>query len=292
MMNKSFSFGALLLLLVGAAGQAAATPTTTVWAPSTPATQGFLVGHLTYDTYFWKGPYSGTAGSPVYPIDTGLTIGVLPFEKVNLEVGFDLFLPSEDPLYLNAKLAIPEGAFSAVQPGVAVGIFGAGTKRSGTGQTGYDLAYAVVGKTIPRLGGSVTLGGYYSLSDELLTGADGELHRAGLIAGVTAPDLRVDKPWLQKIVLAADVQTGENSFGAAGLAASFYFTSTASILTGPVYFFEPDLQPGGTRWMWTVQLDVDMDFDAELALPLAEAPAPVAPEASTTTTAASQASNR
>jgi hypothetical protein len=29
-------------------------------------------------------------------------------------------------------------------------------------------------------------------------------------------------------------------------------------LTGPVWFFDKALQPGGRSWMWTVQLDVDI----------------------------------
>ena len=52
---------------------ARATPSTTVWAPSTTAIQPFLTPHLTYDTYFWKGATAGQAGSPLYPITTGLT---------------------------------------------------------------------------------------------------------------------------------------------------------------------------------------------------------------------------
>jgi hypothetical protein len=46
--------------------------------------------------------------------------------------------------------------------------------------------------------------------------------------------------------------------GAGGLGAYFYFTDTISLLTGPVWFFDEALQPGGRSWMWTVQLDVDV----------------------------------
>jgi hypothetical protein len=49
------------LALPQGATRAGATPSTTVWAPATPALQGFGVLHLTYDTYF------GTAG--LYPVD-------------------------------------------------------------------------------------------------------------------------------------------------------------------------------------------------------------------------------
>src|SRR5262249_45168856 len=43
---------------------AAATPSTTYWAPSTAGCQAFAVPHVTYDTYFGKGPSVGAAGAP------------------------------------------------------------------------------------------------------------------------------------------------------------------------------------------------------------------------------------
>src|SRR5262245_55192999 len=94
------SLGCAALLSTGAAR---ATPSTTYWAPSTTYVQPFLVPHLTYDTYFGKGVFAGQAGSPIYPVTTGIEIGVLPWKALQLEVGFDLLLPSEDPLLLNAK---------------------------------------------------------------------------------------------------------------------------------------------------------------------------------------------
>src|SRR5205814_420047 len=97
-----------LTLAILTALSANATPSTTVWAPSTTAIQPFLTPHLTYDTYFWKGPSAGQPGSPLYPVTTGVTMGVLPFDSVQLEVGFDLLLPSPDPLLLNAKIGVPE----------------------------------------------------------------------------------------------------------------------------------------------------------------------------------------
>lgn len=85
---------------------ALATPSTTYWAPSTASCQARGVPHVTYDTYFGKGPAAGSQGAPNYPIDTGLTVGFLPFEKLQGEVGFDLLLPRQDPFLLNAKLCI------------------------------------------------------------------------------------------------------------------------------------------------------------------------------------------
>src|SRR5260370_7654929 len=124
---KRFIAAATLSLVALAAH---ATPSTTFWAPSTTAIQPFLTPHITYDTYFWKGTAAGQAGSPVYPITTGLTMGVLPWENLQLEVGFDLLLPSQDPLLLNANLGVPTAQLFPYQPSLPVRIFGVGTKTS------------------------------------------------------------------------------------------------------------------------------------------------------------------
>jgi len=264
---------ALFVCLFSAA--AFATPTTTFWAPSTTAIQPFLTPHITYDTYFWKGPAAGQAGSPVYPVTTGLTMGVLPFENLQLEIGFDLLLPSSDPLLLNAKLGVPEDKLFPYQPSLAIGIMGVGTKTSTatTLGTDYNLLYAQVQHTI--LGGYVSAGGYYGLQDKLYNAGDGSgNNRAGFMGGFTSPDIKIDAQWLQKINIAADVQTGKNVFGAFGGGVYFYFTDKVDLLTGPVYYFDPSSQPGGRNWFWTVQLDIDLPLRSS---PAAAAAAPAAP---------------
>jgi hypothetical protein len=267
---------ALALLL--AASAASATPSTTFWAPSTTAIQPFLVPHLTYDSYFWKGTAAGQAGSPVYPITTGLTMGVLPWENLQLEIGFDLLLPSQDPLLFNAKLGVPEDKLFPYQPSLAVGVFGLGTKKSKDMTnlgTDYNMLYAQVQHSIPVVGGYVSVGGYYSLQEKLFQASDGSgTQRAGFMGGVMSPDIIINAPWLQKIVLTADLQTGKNAFGAAGGGVYFYFTDKVDVLTGPVYFLDPGSQPGGRQWFWTVQLDIDMPL---FSTPQpAAAPVPVA----------------
>jgi hypothetical protein len=260
-----------LLALLLAATAANATPTTTFWAPSTTAIQPFLVPHITYDTYFWKGPTAGQAGSPVYPVTTGLTMGVLPWDNLQLELGFDMLLPSSDPFLFNAKLGVPEDKLFPFQPSFAIGIQGVGTKQSTDTALGtdYNMLYAQLQHTIPGVGGYVSVGGYYGLTEKLYQASDGSgTNRAGFMGGVTSPDINVNLPWLLKMNVAADVQTGKNAFGAAGGGLYFYFTDKVDLLTGPVYYFDPGSQPGGKQWFWTVQLDID--------LPLRPAPAAVA----------------
>lgn len=269
---KSFVLAVLL-----AATSASATPSTTFWAPSTTAIQPFLTPHITYDTYFWKGPATGQAGSPVYPVTTGLTMGVLPWDNLQLEVGFDLLLPSSDPLLLNAKLGVPEDKLFPFQPSLAIGIFGVGTKQSTatTLGTDYNMLYAQVQHSIPGAGGYVSAGGYYALQDKLFQASDGSgTNRAGFMGGFISPDININAPWLQKINVAADVQTGKNAFGAVGGGLYFYFTDKIDLLTGPVYFLDPGSQPGGKQWFWTVQLDVDLPLVSSSP---AAAPAPTPP---------------
>jgi hypothetical protein len=268
------------------AGAARATPSTTYWAPSTTYVQPYLVPHITYDTYFWKGPNAGALGSPLYPIDTGLTIGVLPFEKLQLELGYDLLLPTENSLLflLNAKLGTPENAFFTNSPSLAVGIFGVGIKgKSGSSLgTSYDILYGQIQKNLPW-GGYVSAGGYYGAGTKELwfdkPDATGKERRAGFMGAIASPDIVVDLPGLKKLLLVADAQTGNNVYGAVGGGVYLYFNDLIDILTGPVYFFDADMQPGGKHWMWTVQLDVDIPFKAAPAAPAPQAAPPSEPAA-------------
>jgi hypothetical protein len=267
----------MLVVLLLSATAVQATPSTTVWAPSTTAIQPFLTPHLTYDTYFWKTGSAGSTSSPIYPVTTGLTMGVLPWENFQLEVGFDLLLPGSDPLLFNAKAGVPEDKLFPFQPSLAVGIFGVGTKGSNDTQLGtdYNVLYAQIQHTLPSVGGYVSAGGYYSLQEKLFMSSAGEAQRAGFMGGFGSPDINVGLPWLQKITISGDVQTGKNVLGAAAGALTFFFTDKVAVLTGPVYFFDPALQPGGSQWMWTMQLDIDMPLrSAPTQIAAAPQPAP------------------
>jgi hypothetical protein len=251
--------------LLAAARPAHATPSTTFWTPETIYTQPYLVPHITYDTYVaQKGLLQNTYG---------LTMGVLPFEKLQGEIGFDLFYPTAlqpaqpaglytaDLFQLNARLTLPEGALAAWAPGVSVGIANAGFKKD---VSDYDLLHLSVGKTLGVVG-AVAVGGYYGAgSSTLWTGSDGKVNRSGFMASWTSADIKIGKPGLDKIIFLADLSTGKNWFGAVGGGIGLYFTPAIDILTGPVYLLDKDLYKANplanTNLMWTVQLDVDLDF--------------------------------
>jgi hypothetical protein len=249
---QRFALGVGTIALVPA--MALATPSTTYWAPSTASCQARGVPHITYDTYFWKGPAAGAAGAPNYPIDTGLTVGFLPFAKVQGEVGFDVLLPSQDPLFLNMKLCTPESSLFAGSPGISFGIYNVGFKED---VTDYNVLHLMFQKALP-VGGYVSAGVYHGLNRTLLTNSEGHVVQTGAMIGVGSPDIQIGLRGLRKINFAADVQTGKNVLGAWGFGSYVYFADNVSLLVGPVFFLDRNVQPGGSKYMWTAQLDVDI----------------------------------
>jgi hypothetical protein len=237
-----------------------ATPSTLFWTPATTYIQPFLIPHITYDTYF--------NDKANYPMDLGLTMGILPFEKIQAEVGLDFFLPywgaqnavllqPAGALQLNAKVGLVEGAFGEWFPGISAGIYGAGVNQG----TQFDILHAEIGKTF--FFGGITVGGYYGAggANALWTDSAGVLQtRGGFIGSYITPDIVLDLKGLNKINFFADVQTGNNFLGAVAGGIGIYFTPSIDILTGPVFFLNKNAQPGASSMMWSVQLDVDIDF--------------------------------
>jgi hypothetical protein len=245
--------------IAATATSARATPSTLFWTPATTYIQPFLVPHVGVDNYF--------GDIAAYPVDVGLTMGILPFEKFQAEVGIDAFLPyaggffvsPAGPLMLNAKFGVPDGAFGEWFPGISAGIYGVGL----TAGTSFDILHGEIGKTFGF--GTFTVGGYYGVggSDVLWTGSSG-VQRGGFIGSYITPDIVLDLKGLNKINFFGDVQTGKNAFGAWGLGVGIYFTPSIDILTGPIFFLDnatqPPFGPNGSKMMWTIQLDIDIDF--------------------------------
>ena len=182
-------------------------------------------------------------------------MGVLPFDKIQAEAGFDLLLPTQDPLLLNGKLCTPESSLFKGSPALSFGIYGLGFKKD---VTDYNIVHVMAQKTIPGVGGYVAAGVYHSFNKTLMTNSDGDVVQTGLMAAVTSPDIPVGLKGLKKITLAADIQTGKNVMGAWGFGPNIYFADNVSLLVGPVFYLDKALQPGGKGMLWTVQLDVDI----------------------------------
>jgi hypothetical protein len=113
-------------------------------------------------------------------------------------------------------------------------------------------------KAFPGGSGYIAAGIYHGLSEPLMTNSEGDAVRTGAMVGVFSPDIRVGWKGLKKINVAADVQTGKNVLGAWGFGVYFYFTDTVSLLTGPVFYLDEALQPGGRDFLWTAQIDIDV----------------------------------
>lgn len=249
---KKVSKALAITALLAAATQAHATPSTVWWTPATTYVQPYLVPHLTYDTYF------GESGA--YPIDSGLTIGILPFEKFQAEIGFDLNYPgyTKNGLLLNAKVGVPEGAFGAWFPGISGGIYALGVKSD---VSNYNILHAEVSKTLGAFG-LLAVGGYYG-NDKLLVDETGAKENKGFMAAYTTPDIAVGLPGLTKLNFFADLQTGKSAFGAWGLGIGVYFTPAIDLLAGPVFFLNEKVQPGQSKVMWSLQVDVDVELLAK-----------------------------
>ncbi len=246
---------AAFALCVLTATIASATPSTTYWTPATTDIQGYGVPHITYDSYFTvfkKGEKKGD-----FPTDVGLTIGVLPFEKLQMEVGVDLLEPSDDPFFFNAKIGTPEGALFKGSPAINFGIFNVGTQTSKDKvRTDQDIAYLLFGKTIPVLGR--LFAGPYVGNAAVLKDSKGETDNYGFMVGFDHGFLPVkDKAGneFNRLVVAADYASGKNTIGGGGVGLYYYFTKDIDLLTGPVWFNDQGINGA---WKWTMQLDINI----------------------------------
>ncbi len=259
--------GSLLGLKVGLAvfcataamtATAFATPSTTYWTPMVMDIQPYKVMHLGIDNYFATTNESRTedinrgAGNGSFPTDVGLTMGVLPYEKIQTEVGIDALYPSEHPYSFNAKIGAPEGAMFKGAPALQIGIFDVGTTRD---VTNYDIVYVVIGKTIPGVG-RLTAGPYVG-NNRTLVDAKGEKENTGYMVAfdrglMTVKDAAGNE--YSKFVFAADYASGKNYIGGGGFGLYIYFTKDIDVLTGPVWFNEKDINGA---WKWTTQLDIN-----------------------------------
>ena len=232
-------------LTIATAGIAMATPSTQIWIPSTDI-QAFKTLHLGIDNYT-RTSSNSTVGD-VY--DLGLTVGVLPFEKVQAEVGVDYITYGADnydgsPLYFNAKLGTPEGSLFGGSPALAVGGYGFGTKED---LTDANIVYGLAAKTLPVVGRFSA--GYYTGNDEVLLDVNGEKENDGVLLSWDRTMSEIsDKLWV-----AVDYQGGDNSLGALSFGASWAFAKNVSVILGYDIYNEKALAGENT---FTTQLDIN-----------------------------------
>jgi hypothetical protein len=252
-MKRVKILAAAAAMVAVASGSVMATPSGTFWTPMTLDIQSYKVVHLGVDNYFTvdKKASSGEQGS--FPTDLGLTVGILPFEKIQTEVGIDANYPTDYPYSFNAKVGAPEEALFKYSPALQAGIYGVGTKDK---VTNANIVYGVIGKSIPEVG-RLSVGPYFGNKD-ILKKATGEKENTGFMVAFDRAFLPVKDAAgneYSKVVVAADYASGKNSIGGYGFGVNYYFTKDISILTGPVFFNEKAIN--GT-WKLSTQLDINL----------------------------------
>jgi hypothetical protein len=202
-----------------------ATPSTQIWIPSTDI-QGFKTFHLGIDNYFRTENINGNRGAGIY--DLGLTTGILPFGKIQSEIGFDYLymgdpIYDQHPFYFNMKIGTPEDSIFKYAPAIAFGAFNVGFMP---GLTNYNIIYGVIAKTIPVIG-RVTIG-YYFGNDKVLVDEKGKSSKDGILASFDRqiPEIS-DKLWF-----GADYQGGKNSLGSFNFGFSWSFAPNTSVILG------------------------------------------------------------
>jgi len=225
-----------------------ATASTHIWSPSTDV-QGYKKWHLTSDFYVpTENNSDGTRANTI--TNLGFTVGVLPFEKLNAEVGFDhksgYGVLDDYPWYFNTKVGIPENAYGKFFPALAVGIYDIGTKND---KTDYNVMYGKAAKTLSA--GGVFLGrfsvGYFKGDSKLLVHNAKKDNNGLLFAWERVMPEISDKLWL-----CVDYQGTKSSYGAWNAGFSWKFADNVSAIFGYDFYNDKDLAD-----TYTAQLDID-----------------------------------
>lgn len=242
----------LMALVLGLHAAALATPSTTYWSPCVIDIQPFNVWHVTYDNYTTLGKQGPAKGGSAFPNDLGLTVGILPFDSLQMEIGVDMMEPQDFPWSFNAKLGAPEGALFSGSPALEFGVFNLGTEWDVTNQ---DIAYVVFGRSLPVGLGRLHLGAYLG-NDRVLKSFDGTVDSKGLMAGYDYGFWNVKSADgdYNRFVIAGDYMSGKNAVGGGGGGLYVYFSKNIDLLAGPVWFNDRDLNGD---WKWTTQMDVN-----------------------------------
>jgi len=177
-----------------------------------------------------------------------ITVGVLPFKKIQAEVGIDQRVTGTEPadsnpLYFNLKVGTPEGSFFEGSPAFAIGGYDFGIENNASN---YNIVYGLVAKTFPVGRFSV---GYFSGSDELLLDDKGKKDNNGILASWDRSMKEVsDKLWF-----AVDYMGTKSGYGALTAGFSWKFADNVGVIFGYDIYNNRDLKPTAT-----IQVDMDL----------------------------------
>ncbi len=252
--------GALLSMVTSAA---LATPSSQIWVPSTDI-QPFGMPHLGVDGYWRDSGHGNFDAGQRDPnmFDIGPTIGILPFNDVQMEVGFDYISTfsgyaekyDDHPIYLNAKIGVPEGVICSNAPALAVGGYNFGTKRHDASRTDQNIFYGLIAETLPAFAGLPSLGrfsvGGYSGNKDVLVDRRNNKDNTGVLLSWDRTMSEIsDRLWT-----AVDYMGGENSVGGMSVGVAWKFTPHISMIVGYDFWNEHAVAGANTI---TTQLDID-----------------------------------
>lgn len=209
-----------------------ATPSTQIWNPSTDLQAPWTL-HLGIDNYFTlsKNGYG-------LPTDLGLTFGI-PF----LEVGVDMFQPSDDPFYFNAKAGLSEDLVFTGFPALAAGVFSVGMRKN---VNDYNIVYGLLAKTVGPLGRFSA--GYFSGNSALLLDPEGNADNKGVILCWD----RVMGELSDKLWLCVDYAGTKSFYGSLSFGFSWAFAPHAALIVGY------DIYNNKAKDTLTTQLDINL----------------------------------
>ncbi|GAM08121.1 hypothetical protein OR1_00392 [Geobacter sp. OR-1] len=256
-------------ITLSAAGAALATPSTQIWIPSTDV-QAFKTLHLGIDNYFRasgvpKSPPSSASTRDANVMDIGLTAGVLPYEKIQMEVGVDYLAIANDPndnhpFSGNFKLGTPEESLFKHSPALAIGGYNLGfSQDKGNAPwvvSGQNILYGLAATTLPAIGPVPSLGrisaGYYHGSERALVDANNPTKGAN--DGVLLSWDRTMSEISDKLWLAVDYMGGNNVDGALNVGFSWAFSKNVSVIFAYDIYTQKALAGNNT---FTTQLDIN-----------------------------------
>jgi hypothetical protein len=251
---------------------ASATPSTQIWIPSTDI-QAYKTVHLNIDSYVrtraegsdpnrQTGVPSNQNLPPVYVIAP--TFGVLPFAKIQAEVGFDLVYGGSNtgfgldkyPFYGHFKIGMPED--NTWIPAVAVGMYNIGTKsgdaRKGELATNQDVAYGLVAKTLPVVG-RLSAGYFFGNKKVLVTDEkDASGNFKSDEKGVLLSWDRTLSEISDKVWVGVDYQGGKSALGALSFGVSYAFAKNVSVIFGYDVYNNKKVAGQNTA---TIQVDIN-----------------------------------
>jgi hypothetical protein len=202
-----------------------ATPSTQIWIPSSDF-QAWKTFHLGIDNYIRTAKANSIRGAGIY--DIGLTTGILPFKKFQMEIGVDYLamgdsLYDEHPVYFNAKVGFPEDSLFKDCPAIAIGAYNFGLKKN---LTNYNIIYGVIAKTLPIVG-RISVG-YFTGNEKILVDENVPAKKAN--SGLLFSWDRAMTEISDKLWLAIDYQGSKSYIGALNFGFSWSFSKNVSVI--------------------------------------------------------------